>query len=175
MSFPVSPSQYSRRKTCSKKCIAKLISISTKGIPKTEEHKANISKALVGKPRPEFSKKWKKAISLASKNRPKSKEHRKKIGQAHKKIAKKFKNRKNNRTKYKYTFSPNHPKCNSSGYIREHTFVMENFIGRFLKKNECVHHINGDKSDNRIENLELFQSQAEHMKKHPPWNKGLKL
>ena len=43
----------------------------------------------------------------------------------------------------------------------EHRVVMENFIKRKLKKNEVVHHINGNKKDNRIENLIIMK-----LKKH---------
>lgn len=42
---------------------------------------------------------------------------------------------------------------------------MENKIGRILDRNEIVHHINEDKSDDNIENLELI-SRSEHSKKH---------
>jgi hypothetical protein len=62
-------------------------------------------------------------------------------------------------------YMPFHPNAASDGYVMEHRLVMERCIGRYLCENEVVHHINYNRSDNRIENLKLMTA-SEHMSLH---------
>ena len=56
--------------------------------------------------------------------------------------------------------------ANANGYVLEHRLVMAERLGRVLERTEVVHHINHDRGDNRIENLELLESNGAHMRMH---------
>ena len=67
---------------------------------------------------------------------------------------------------YKYIYKPKHPYATKIGYVREHRLVMEEKLGRYLKKDEVIHHLNCNPSDNRPKNLYLCQSTGTHFIEH---------
>lgn len=78
---------------------------------------------------------------------------------------------------YKMIPMPDHPQADSKGYIREHRWVAEQKLGRLISEDEVVHHINGDKLDNRPENLEVMLA-AEHVSHHfkgSRWENGKRI
>lgn len=68
-----------------------------------------------------------------------------------------------------YIWRPNHPFADKNKYVERSRLIVEDFIGRYLLPTEHIHHINGRKDDDRIENLHLCKSNLEHLKIH--WNK----
>jgi hypothetical protein len=124
-----------------------------KGKHRSNEVKSKISEKLTGKPSTSTTKFQKGHI-------PWIKTHGhlfRRENSANWKGGRIFKN-----TGYIMLRMPDHPTADSQGYILEHRYVMEQKIGRLLKTEEQVHHINRNKKDNRPDNLMLFVNVSAH-------------
>ncbi len=79
---------------------------------------------------------------------------------------------------YKQIYKPEHPFATKSGHVREHRLVMEEQLGRYLRSDEVIAHINMDTLDNRPENLRVML-KVDHDKMntklnvHRRWQKGV--
>ena len=122
----------------------------------TEKTKQKISKALMGKP-------------SARKGCRLSEETKKKISKKRKgQILKPSEfggHKKHRKDGYISVFCPSHPMATKEGFVMEHILVMEKAIGRYITRDEVVHHKNHIRDDNRIENLELM-SVKDHARLH---------
>lgn len=66
---------------------------------------------------------------------------------------------------YVMIYKPTYEGSYANGFIAEHVYLMEQSIGRKLNKNEVVHHKDGNKRNNDMENLVLM-TRSSHMKLH---------
>jgi len=139
--------QSKKRVYCSKKCLYKGLSERYTGRKITEEEKER--------------------LRSYNYNRVFTKEHKENLSKAHKgnKNSQWKGGRRIDKSGYVLIYSPLHPNRDKDNIVREHRLIMESKIGRFLKKGEIVHHMNDNKSDNRIENLQLL-TKIEHAKLH---------
>jgi len=73
---------------------------------------------------------------------------------------------------YYYAVVPEHPKKTKNNYVLLHRVVMENHLGRLLNTNEIVHHIDGNKKNNSISNLQVMTAKehnSHHGKEQGKW------
>lgn len=112
---------------------------------------------------PPKSEAEKQRISKLHKGKVLTEETRRKISDGHKLHG--IGHKKKRMDGYIAVYYPGHPCATNAGYIMEHRYLMEQSIGRLLKPDEVVHHINHNRADNRLENLQLLTNK-EHAALH---------
>ena len=68
--------------------------------------------------------------------------------------------------KYLAIKMPNHHKARNDGYVYIHQLQAEKKLGRKLKKEECVHHIDENKYNDDVDNLMVFKTKLDHTSFH---------
>lgn len=73
---------------------------------------------------------------------------------------------------YKQILMPEHKRADATGYVMEHIVVYESATGIEVPDGCCIHHLNGIKSDNRIENLCMMTNSAHTVFHHTGARRG---
>lgn len=68
------------------------------------------------------------------------------------------------KSRYVKVYAPHHPHHDNHNYVWQHRMVMEQKLGRLLEPKEVVHHIDGNGLNNHPDNLQLFASNADHLR-----------
>lgn len=66
----------------------------------------------------------------------------------------------------KAVYAPDNPMADKNGYVLRSRLIMSQMIGRPLTKDERVHHIDGDKTNDSPSNLRLFENESQHQRFH---------
>ena len=66
---------------------------------------------------------------------------------------------------YIVIYDPGNPNATTNGWVREHRAIISKLLNRKLKRNETIHHRDGNKTNNRPDNLELV-SVSQHTRLH---------
>ena len=76
---------------------------------------------------------------------------------------------------YRVVYMPDSGMANKNGWVLLHRIVMAKSLGRDLRPEEVVHHIDGDKTNNNLSNLMLFPNNAEHRRYHAKQKRDQKI